>query len=159
MPNWDTKDTLQIIEIVVLGAGLYFAGAQLHETAKSSTEASRSSSAAALGTLMNANADLQWRILEDPTLHVLWEPAANGKGLSPDEKVEILRGMLISHYAFVFDIYQLGQIPDSTWSAMRADMAEFFIRDENQKRWTSVKNLYHGNFREFVDNELLNRPK
>lgn len=120
---------------------------------------SDASSAVALGTVMNSSAEMQWRILQDPSLHGIWEPKVKPNGLSKDEKLNILRGMLISNYSFIFDMHKLGQIPEDAWSATSADMHEFFSRDDNRKRWEQVKSFYQGEFRSFVDNDLLRSPK
>jgi hypothetical protein len=67
--------------------------------------------------------------------------------------------MLISHYAFVFELKQLDQLPKSTWAASEVDMLEFFSSEPNKARWKSVSELYAKDFQDFVNGELLRRPK
>jgi len=168
---WTKADYMQLTQTVAIVLGAAFTVYQIHlgvdqlhaalDQVKIGTQAS---SATSLGTLMNASRDLQWRMMSDSVLQQLFIPEAKSKNgkqplLTPEDKIALMRGMLISHYAFVYDYYKLGQIPEATWSAMKAEMQDFFTREETRKRWEQVKDLYHGDFRTFVDNELLLRPK
>jgi len=123
----------------------------------------QASSATSLGTLMNASRDLQWHIMGDSALQQLFIPGAKSKNgkpplLTPENKVELMRGMLISHYAYAYHYYKLRQLPDASWLPMKAEMQDFFTREETRKRWEQVKSLY-GDFRTFIDNDVLLRPK
>jgi len=156
-PEWTLAT--QIAQTVVIAIGIPFAAYQLRVGVQQLRATSDASSAVALGTIMNASADLQWRILQEPSLHGIWVPGVKADGLARDKKLDVLRGMLISNYAFIFNVHQLGQIPEDSWSAMTADMHEFFARDDNRKRWEQVKQFYQGEFRSFVENDLLHTPK
>jgi hypothetical protein len=132
---------------------------QIHVAVQQLKADSRASSAVALGTVMTATSDMRWRILEDPSLNAALTSNAKATGLSQQERVAVLRGMIISYYSFIYNIHKLGQIPDDSWSAMRADMHEFFTNKENLERWDKVKKLYQGDFQSFVEHELLQRPE
>jgi hypothetical protein len=108
--------------------------------------------------LAQASRELQWKVLEDDALHPILVPNASSDGLSDEVKREAIRGMLISHYAFAFEFRRLGQIPDSTWPALRVDMMEFFSAEPNKVRWKRVKEFYGREFQQFVDVDLLRRP-
>ena len=157
--GWEKSDTMQLVQTFALVSASIFAAYQIKLAAGQLRAGNEASSAVALGTVMNASAELQWRILQDPSLHAIYLPSAKPTGLSRDEKLVVLRGMMISNYAFIFNIHQLGQIPEDTWSGMSADMHGFFTREDNRRQWDRVKELYQGGFRSFVDNDLLRRPK
>jgi len=148
-----------VVQTVAIIVGLAYAASQVKVGLQQLKAASDASSAVALGTVMNSSAAFQWRILQDPSLQVIIAPGTKDKGLSKDEKLNVVRGMLISNYSFIFDMHKLGQIPDDTWSAITADMHGFFSRGENRKQWERVKTYYEGEFRSFVDNDLLRSPK
>ena len=147
-----------LIQTAAIIVGLIFAWSQVDVALKQLKASSDASSAVALGTVMNSSADLQWKILQDSSLHGIFAPKSKN-GLSKDEKLDILRGMMISHYAFIWDMHKLGQMPEDTWSATIADMHGFFARDDNRRRWDQLKGFYQGEFRAFIDNDLLRSPK
>jgi hypothetical protein len=147
-----------VVQTVAIILGLAYAASQVKVGLLQLKTATDASSAVALGTVMNSSAEFQWKTLQDPALQVIIAPGAKDK-LSPDQKLNVVRGMLISNYSFIFDMHKLGQIPDDTWSAITADMHGFFSRHENRKQWDRVKMYYQGEFRTFVDNDLLRSPK
>jgi len=133
------------------------AASQLRLAAEDQKKAAEASSASTLASLISEARELQSKSLEDPDLHAIWV-GGQESGLTKKQKVELFRGFLIGHYALVYTCKSLNQIPESTWSAMRADMHGFFSAAENLKRWNSLKALYPADFREFVDKQLLHQP-
>lgn len=163
------QDKLMLIQTITMVLGVVFAVWQIRAAADQlkvaassykaaadqSIIAARASTSATLGTLAAATRDFQWKVLEDTTLHGLFLAGLPAGGLSAPMKIEIVRGMLISHYAFVYEFGQLGQIHGGIWSATVADMHDFFSKPENQRRWEQIKKGFSPKFREFVDKELL----
>jgi hypothetical protein len=120
--------------------------------------AAQAARSTALGALAEASRDLQWKVLQDKALHAVLMPEVPAEGFSENVKRDVVRGMLISHYSFVFELWRLGQIPDSTWQAFQVDMMEFFRQKPNEARWRQVGELYAKEFRDFVEGKLLLRP-
>ena len=150
---------MQAVQTVAIAFGIPFAIYQIHLGVKQLKASSDASSAVALLTVMNSSADLRWKILQDPSLQAVLVPEAKVGGLTKEEKLNALRGMVIGYYAFIFNVHKLGQIPEDTWSAFRADMQLFFARPDNQERWSRARDNYQGDFRAFVDHDLLAKPK
>ena len=101
--------------------------------------AANAAKANALGMIAAAGRDMQWRVLGDKALHPLLLPSASSAGMVDDEKQQLVRGMLISYYSFVFEFKLLGQIPEATWPAFVADMQDFFSYAPNRARWDKLK--------------------
>lgn len=114
--------------------------------------------ASALGVIAAAGRDMQWRVLEDQGLHTLLLANAPPAGMTNAEKQQLVRGMLINYYSFVFEFKLLGQIPDVTWPAFVADMTSFFSHAPNRARWDQLKTVMSTQFRDFVDHDLLRLP-
>jgi hypothetical protein len=66
--------------------------------------------------------------------------------------------MLISNYAFIYELKRLGQVPETVWPAMKVEMVEFFRAEPNTERWKDLRELYGSEFRQFIDGEIRQRP-
>ena len=164
--GWNIAQSAATIVAAVFGIpAVYLAIRQLRVAANAyqvaaqqSTIAAKAASATALAALAQASRELQWKVLQDKSLQGILVPNVPDEGLADEAKREAVRGMLISHYAFAFEFRRLGQIPDSTWPALRVDMMEFFSVEPNKVRWKQVKEFYGREFQDFVDVDLLRRP-
>jgi hypothetical protein len=163
---WNVAQSVATIAAAVFAAAMiYLATKQLRiaadaykSAAEQTTIAAKAASATALGALAEASRELQWRVLQDKALHAILVPASPQEGFSDQVKCDVVRGMLISHYAFVYEFKRLGQIPDLTWPALRVDMMDFFSLEPNKTRWKQVREFYGKEFQKFVDVELLRHP-
>jgi hypothetical protein len=163
------QDKLMLAQTVTMMLGVGFAVWQIRAAAdqlrvaassyKAAAEqtiiAAKASSSATLGTLAAATREFQWKVLEDTSLHPLLVGGLAAGGLPASIKLEVVRAMLISHYAFIYEFGQLGQMDGGIWKAIIADMHDFFSKAENRKRWEQIKSGFSPTFREFVDKELL----
>ena len=111
--------------------------------------AANAAKANALGMIAAAGREMQWRVLGDKALHPLLLPSASSAGMVDDEKQQLVRGMLISYYSFVFEFKLLGQIPEATWPAFVADMQDFFSHTLNRARWNQLKVVMSREFQTF----------
>jgi len=159
----DVLQTLAIVAASVIAAWqinvaarqLRVAAEAYNLAAQQTRIAAEASSATTLGALAAASRDMQWKILEDVSLHRLFDEDCPIEGLSAEQKEALVRGMLISHYSFVFEFKKLDQIKGAMWTALRADMHGFFNVRASQERWEKLRALYSPDFREFVEKELL----
>lgn len=133
--NW-----IGLAQTLVMFAGVIFALWQLRLTlsqlnvaasaardaARQTELAAKASQAAALLTVQNAGTDILWKAIDDPALHRLFDDDAPATGFGPDQKVALVRGMLIRQFASVYQLRQMGHISNTVWSAHKADMSEFF---------------------------------
>jgi hypothetical protein len=146
-------------QIKVAANQLRIAASAYHAAAEQTAIAAKASVAASLGTVSSATRDFQWKVVNDSVfLPILVPNLPSGISLD-DVKRQLLRGMLISHYSFIFELQQLGQLPKSTWAASEVDMFEFFSAEPNKVRWKQVAEFYGKDFQDFVNGELLRRPK
>lgn len=146
------KASLDSAKQVTISAEAALTAAQQAQIAASAAKAN------ALGMIAAAGRDLQWSVLADKALHPLLLPSASPAGMVDAEKQQLVRGMLISYYSFVFEFKLLGQIPEATWPAFIADMADFFSNPPNRTRWNQLKTVMSKEFQRFVDHELLRLP-
>src|SRR5258708_15618328 len=114
--------------------------------------------ASALGVIAEAGRQMQWNVLADKALHPILLPDAPATGISENDKRQLVRGMLITYYSFVFEFKLLSQIPDATWPAFFADMSDFFAQAPNRTRWNHVKTVMSKQFQDFVDHDILRHP-
>jgi hypothetical protein len=131
MPSdpWNVAQSIATIATAAFAAPMiYFATKQLRVAAEAyriaaeqSSMAAKSASASALGALAAASRELQWRVLQDKSLHTILVPNIPADGFTPEMKCEMIRGMLISHYAFVFEFYRLGLNTPNRVSARTAN--------------------------------------
>jgi len=125
--------------------------------AEQSGISARAASASALGVISATSRELQWKVLEDPALQPILTGSAHP--LDDETKRETVRAMLINFYAFVYEFRELRQIPETSWQAYKSDMTDFFTQAPNKARWNSVKKVFPGKFQEFIEHEILNRPR
>jgi hypothetical protein len=163
------QDKLMLVQTVtmVLGVGfavwqirgaadqLRVAASSYNAAAAQTIIAAKASSSATLGALASATREFQWKVLEDKSLHGLLADGLGEEGLSAPDKLMVVRAMLISHYAFIYEFVQLGQMDGGIWKAIIADMHDFFSKPENRRRWGAIKEAFSPEFRDFVDKELL----
>lgn len=120
--------------------------------------AAKAASTAALTSMNAASRDLQWKVMEDASLRPILLPELSTHEFTAAIKQALVRGMLISQYAFVYDFHALDLVPPSTWKGYTADMHEFFSKKENLERWKQLEEYYPKEFRTFVNRDLLKRP-
>jgi len=126
--------------------------------ADQSSIAAKAASTAALGAMNAASRELQWKVIEDTSLRPILLPEFSKDEFTDAIKQALVRGMLISQYAFVYDFHALDLIPPSTWKGYTADMHEFFSKKDNLERWKQLEEYYPREFRTFVNLDLLKRP-
>jgi hypothetical protein len=172
------KDWLDIVQAIALVATAVFAALQIKAAANQLSIAAReykeaadqtkiaanqatitakASSATTLSNLAAASREIQWRVLQDSSLHRILNESSPAEGLTRDQKMDMAIGILISHYAFTFEFKALDQITPDIWRAFTADMHHYFNQHRVQSRWEVLKHFYSLTFREFVDRELLRR--
>lgn len=127
-------------------------------SAKQAQISADAAKASALGVIAAAGRQMQWNVLGDVALHPILLPSAPPAGMADDEKRQLVRGMLISYYSFVFEFKLLGQIPDAAWPAFVADMSDFFSHPPNRTRWNQMKAVMSKKFQDFVDHDILSLP-
>jgi hypothetical protein len=137
---------------------IYLAARQLRVAAEAYKAASQATSGSALGAVAAASRELQWKVLDNKSLHPILVPTSGPDGLTASQKQNLVRGMLISNYAFIYELWRLGQVPQAVWPAMKVDMVEFFRAEPNTERWRVLKELYGSDFRDFVEKEIRQRP-
>jgi hypothetical protein len=137
---------------------IYVTARQLRVAAEAYQAASQATLGSALGAVSAVSRELQWKVLQDKSLHPILVPSSGSSGLTDSQKQNLVRGMLISNYAFIYELDRLGQVPKAAWPAMRVDMVEFFRAEPNLERWKALKEFYGAEFQNFVDKDILQRP-
>lgn len=95
--------------------------------------------------------ELQWRILKDPDLSELLTGNPNPTTL---QQQEIAVGMVINHFATMYDLHRLGGIPPEPWTAFKLDIKATLDRPLFRKRWQQLKQYHRSDFVKFVTDEL-----
>jgi hypothetical protein len=90
------------------------------------------------------SAELQWKVISDSDLKSLFGLSANS---SADEKARLAIGIIINHFAALYDLYEMGHIPERFWEPFKNDMERTFSHASVQERWGG---LQKGHRREFV---------
>jgi hypothetical protein len=126
-----------------------------HAAARQAKISAQAASASALGAISATSRELQWKVLEDEAVRQI---LTGGATLTDEMKRQFVRGMLISYYAFIYEIRQLEQIPDASWQAFISDMTAFFTQPLNGARWDGVKREYPKEFQDFIEYQVLHRP-
>jgi hypothetical protein len=125
-------------------------------SAQQATVSANAASATALGAISAASRELIWKILADKSLHPVLLP--DGPKISDEVKQMLIRGLMINFYSFIYECYLLGQIPDASWRAYKAEMNDFFRSDSTKRRWESVKLQHSTAFQDFINYEVLQLP-
>ncbi|MCT7375895.1 hypothetical protein [Chelativorans salis] len=95
--------------------------------------------------------ELQWRILENEDLRPL---LMGTTGLTPQVQQEMVAGMVINHFATMYDLYSLGGISTNAWEAFKADMKVTLSLPVFRRRWSKLKQFHAAEFRTFIAEEL-----
>ncbi|MBN9078199.1 MAG: hypothetical protein BGN87_06275 [Rhizobiales bacterium 65-79] len=138
------RDNAAVISALIAAGGLFFNGWQIRAAA-------RAHKASTLAQIALRTAELQWRTLATPELRGLLTTTPNP---SPLRQQEIFAGMVINHFETVYDLYELGGMPESAWSAFKADIVETMNRGLFAERWLELKHHHGKHFRDFVEKEL-----
>ncbi|MBI4166638.1 MAG: hypothetical protein HY508_12975 [Acidobacteria bacterium] len=156
-----TKLVVSVVQLVVVTGTLLYTARRVDWAAEATQTAARgvqvsadAAKAAMLERLAAGSRELQLKTISDKDL----APLLFGEAKStPQSKRSVMIGMVINHYALVFDLNDLGHIPKQTWDAFVADMTSFFGNPQVQRRWDQVKSQHGTRFRNFVEHELLRR--
>jgi hypothetical protein len=140
--------------ILVVG-GLVFTGIQLRL-------ARRSFQATVVGQVSDRSSRLQWDVMKDPDLQELLNiPSATSENATAIAKLRRERalGLILNHFAHIYDLRELGGIPDEIWSAFEADLGTFVSRPEFGERWSSLKAYHRPEFVGLVERLMSEKPK
>lgn len=135
---------LAIVQTLGVIGGLVYAGYQLKQ-AKDAFQAST------VSQLSERSADIQWKVLTTSDLAPL---LAGGENPDALQQQGIVAGMIINHFATLFDVRQLGGIPDEAWGSFEADLAYTMSRPAFRTRWKSLKGQHNQRFVSYVDGLL-----
>lgn len=119
-------------------------------------QAQKAFQAATVAEISGRSDELQWRILRDEAL----SPLLTGS-IKPDPRLEraIAAGMVINHFALLYDLRSLGGLPDQTWHSFEMDLRTTLGTPYFAERWANVKGEHDAGFVAYVDALLVSNVR
>lgn len=137
---WDV-DRIAVIGGLLLTAGaLVFTGLQIRD-------ARLAYQATTVSQIASQSRELIWKVMEHPEIH----PLILGSNASSERKQSVVAGIVINHFATIYDLWELGGIPDDVWESFAIDIRDTIRAPSFQKRWNTLKKFHKKSFVEFVD--------
>ena len=138
------SDWIGIGQAILIFIGLAITGYQLHQNA----EARR---VATLERIEESSRNLQLKILDDKDLRPILLGERAGEAAA---KRDIFIGTIINHFSFVFDLYEMDQIPKEIWNVYCRDIKDFFLSPMAKIRWEQIAKYHKPHFKRFIDREI-----
>ena len=140
---------LAFTQMLLVFAGLIFTGYQLRL-------ARRSFQATVVGQVSDRSSQLQWDVIKDQDLQtLLGVPSASGtETAAAVAKRELVSGLILNHFAHIFDLWQLGGMTTQVWRTFEADLIVLLSRPGFAERWSALKRFHDPMFVAVVDRLL-----
>jgi hypothetical protein len=138
---------LAFTQAFLVVAGLFFAGNQLRL-------ARRSFQATVVSQIGERSSQLQWEVIKDPELRpLLGFPSATEDNTAAigEYKRALVSALILNHFAGIFDLWQLGGMPNELWDTFEIDLRRLVSRPEFNNRWSQLKRGHHPKFVRLVD--------
>jgi hypothetical protein len=136
-----------LIQALLVFGGLVFTGYQLRG-------ARRSFQATVISQISQRSAELQWEAIKAPELQLLMgvtNPTAEAKrGLAV--------GVVLNHFATIYDLWKLGGLPRPVWKTFEADLRQWANQPVFKERWPQLKEGHRKDFVALVDKLLSPGP-
>jgi len=152
MSSTSWKDTAELIGIAAIVASLVFVGMQMRqdqEIARATLYQMRSDAA------REARAVIIDPALVDESMAKL----ARGEELSPHEfgRIQLVNGMLLSHFENSHYLYQLGFVPEEQWVSDKFQLGQLLQDPVLANYWKSNRQSFRQTFARELD-ALLEQP-
>lgn len=137
------NDNAGFIQALLVFGGLLFAGYQL-------SQARRSFQATVVSQISERSAELQWAAIKDPELL----PLLGVANPTAETKRALVLGVIINHYALVYDLWRLKGIPNHIWETFKSDLSKQVSQPDFHGRWLQLKRGHRPDFVSLVDSLL-----
>lgn len=127
--------------VVILGIGF---------TVHQIKHAARSFEAGVVGQLAAQSTNLQWEFVKDKELLPVIVGAVP-RWKEADVRRSVAMGIVINHFAAMYDLYLLGGIPDGVWRSFSEDLKSTMAAPAMQQRWGQLKRWHRPEFVTYVD--------
>lgn len=141
---------LNLVQTIAVVAALGFTAYQIAQAADSFR-------ATVVSDISSQSAALQLEILKDPALRpILTGETPAGEAAQADAALKrgLAAGLVINHFALIYDLYQLDGIPEDVWQTFANDMAGTLRSPGFRQRWAQVKRDHRPSFVAYVDKLL-----
>src|SRR5439155_13049655 len=101
------------------------------------------------------SANLQLEVIKDQDLRPLLNLPARPTG---DDKRAAVLGLIINHYALIYDLKRLGGIPEDIWMTFEKDLRDAASGPLFRGRWAQLKHAHRPDFVDLVENMLRQKP-
>jgi len=138
----------QLIQALLVFAGLFFTGYQL-------VQARRSFQATVVSQVSERSFRLQWEVMKDPEL----QPLLGFSNATAEEKRALAIGLIVNHFALIYDLWRLGGIPDEVWGTFESELRDMVSNPDFVNRWTQLKQGHRPDFIDLVDSLRAQRQR
>lgn len=124
-------------------------------TAEQARQAANAFRASTVSQIATNSQTLQWRVLENDDLRGMLVGVD-----TPDagQLQAVAAGFVINNFATMFDLHELGGIPDDSWNAFKKDMKDTMESKLFRNQWEKLKCSQGPKFVKFVTQDLGIRP-
>jgi hypothetical protein len=138
-----TNGFFALFQLVIVILGLGFTVYQIRHAA-------RTFEAGVVGQLTAQSSNLQWEFVKDAELL----PVITGvvpRWKEADVRRSAAIGIVINHFAAMYDLYLLGGIPDGVWKSFAEDLKATLGAPAMRQRWAQLKRYHRAEFVAYVD--------
>jgi hypothetical protein len=153
MVDWikwlNSNGIFALAQAVLVFVGLLFAGRQLLFAGNQLKQARRSFQATVVAAITDRTSQLQWEVIKDDELRpLLGFPTTTDTSKTVEYKRALVIALIVNHYAYIFDLWRLGGVPDQVWDALKRDLRDWVSRPDFNERWSQLRQWHT---RDFVD--------
>jgi hypothetical protein len=69
-----------------------------------------------------------------------------------DSKRALATGLIVNHFALLYDLWRLGGIPTELWKTLQIDLGVTASRPGFEERWRNLRRAHRPDFVHLVDN-------
>jgi hypothetical protein len=128
------------IQALLVFGGLIFTGYQLRG-------ARRSFQATVISQISQRSTELQWEAIKEPAL----QPLMGVKNSTAETKRALAVGVILNHYATIYDLWKLGGLPRPVWKTFEADLRQWANQPDFQERWPRLREGHRKDFVALID--------
>jgi hypothetical protein len=129
-----------LIQALLVFGGLIFTGYQLRG-------ARRSFQATVISQISQRSVELQWEAIKEPTLQQLMGVTNS----TAEAKRALFVGVILNHFATIYDLWKLGGLPRPVWRTFEADLRQWASQSVFQERWPQLREGHRQDFVALID--------
>src|SRR5947209_8026968 len=129
-----TNGFFALFQLIVVILGIGFTVHQIKQAAKTFKTG-------VVGQLTAQSSNLQWEFVKDKELlPVIVGAIAEGK--EADMRRAAAIGIVINHFAAMYDLYLLGGVPEAVWRSFAVDLKASLGAPAMRQRWAQLKEFH-----------------